>query len=1045
MIPLRIRLKGFLSYRDEQVIEFDDAPLWVLGGPNGSGKSSVFDAITYALFGAHRGGKSGDVDLIHKQADRLEVVFEFRVDSDTYRIHRTYSRPRGSARSGRSTRNAYRRDPSGNWQPLPDTESDKGFDKWIESVLGFDHDTFTSSVLLLQGQAEKLLDSTPEGRRKVLNHAVGIERYERLAEIAKDRLRRVERECEATLQQLEMVPPDLEEQLAAVTARRQELENTRDEHQRNLTQLEELRRQAERAAELRQKLDDKQRQLRHIQQLLAQAAAIENRYRRWQQLNIVLPHVERILTEKGQIAESGHKRRQLEQQLQEVDIKLRQLQNQIGKNESKLAVLRELQDKDQSQYETVQQSLRQLAPRIGIVDQLEKLDGQIREWERQLAAFPPDLQERLAAAEAELARLRQLGQDYPHLEQLHEQRSKLRQALNERHLLQQDLQQLSGELDAAQKRLQWVQQQLEAARAAYDQAQREHAAAESRASDARRRLDEFQKLQGQPTCSACGQPLTPEHYAAEQQRREQAALQAENAACQLAEAWQQAKQHLQSLETQEKLLRQQRDTLQQKRLTLTSRLDALERQIPDSQLACRKAYLNLSEASQRRVAMPEPPRWEDTAYPDREELHALTQECRRSPQQEKTVAQLRQQMQEQEKLHDRLQNERQRSGELRAQLQPHSPDEVRSQYHQLQAQERTLKTDLDTRKLLLQAAEKHREDLRQQESRIQQQRLQCESDIRLEDERVRTSSETIEREKRLLPPEWQLQLENMGLSDWNRWKQEREDLEAANIQDQYQQLQNARLQHDQLQADCDCLQSQIDAIPPAARQPLAQIDAELNTCGESLRDIERQYTAVRAEELNLQRQQKVAAELQQRLKDLRRLESRWKRLHELLGKERLQRHLIRRAERQIVDYANAILDRISGGTMRLQLKGTDAAANSDKALDLECFCRHAEGGPINVKFLSGSQKFRVAVALALGIGHYVSHRHQPIESVIIDEGFGSLDREGRQVMIQELQNLRGCLKCIVLVSHQEEFAEAFPNGYRFELRDGTTHVHRLQP
>jgi DNA repair exonuclease SbcCD ATPase subunit len=86
----------------------------------------------------------------------------------------------------------------------------------------------------------------------------------------------------------------------------------------------------------------------------------------------------------------------------------------------------------------------------------------------------------------------------------------------------------------------------------------------------------------------------------------------------------------------------------------------------------------------------------------------------------------------------------------------------------------------------------------------------------------------------------------------------------------------------------------------------------------------------------------------------------------------------------------------------------------------------------------------VAVSLALGIGQYASRQHRPIESVIIDEGFGCLDRQGRQVMIQELQNLRGHMRCILLVYHQEEFADAFANGYGFELTNGTTAVTRFQ-
>src|SRR5436190_13216537 len=126
------------------------------------------------------------------------------------------------------------------------------------------------------------------------------------------------------------------------------------------------------------------------------------------------------------------------------------------------------------------------------------------------------------------------------------------------------------------------------------------------------------------------------------------------------------------------------------------------------------------------------------------------------------------------------------------------------------------------------------------------------------------------------------------------------------------------------------------------------------------------------------------------------------------------------------------------------MRSGEEGEEPDKALELEAYNRTAGEAPIGVAFLSGSQRFRVAVSLALGIGQYASRQHRPIESVIIDEGFGCLDRDGRQVMIQELQNLRGHLKCILLVSHQEEFAEAFSDGYRFELEAGTTRVTRIQ-
>src|SRR5580698_4727662 len=89
MIPQRIKLSGFLSYKDEQEIRFDESPLWMLSGSNGSGKSSIFDAVTYALFGHHRGGSQSATELINKDSNTLSVEFDFTVEKQLYRIKRT--------------------------------------------------------------------------------------------------------------------------------------------------------------------------------------------------------------------------------------------------------------------------------------------------------------------------------------------------------------------------------------------------------------------------------------------------------------------------------------------------------------------------------------------------------------------------------------------------------------------------------------------------------------------------------------------------------------------------------------------------------------------------------------------------------------------------------------------------------------------------------------------------------------------------------------------------------------------------------------------
>ena len=178
MIPHRVKLKGFLCYKDEQEVSFDGAALWMLAGMNGSGKSSVFDAVTFALFGQHRGGSQDAHELINKDSDRAAVEFDFSLDGQRYQAYRTVQLTRQG--KAKSTLQMYRRLPGGAREAIPGTNLKAGFDAWVEENVGLSYETFTSSVLLLQGKADKLLDSTAKGRHEVLAGIVDLERYRRL-------------------------------------------------------------------------------------------------------------------------------------------------------------------------------------------------------------------------------------------------------------------------------------------------------------------------------------------------------------------------------------------------------------------------------------------------------------------------------------------------------------------------------------------------------------------------------------------------------------------------------------------------------------------------------------------------------------------------------------------------------------------------------------------------------------------------------------------------------------------------------------------------
>lgn len=186
MIPLRVYLKGFMSYHDEAMLTFDGAPLWVLTGQNGAGKSAVFDAITFALYGKHRAGKQNHTDLINHQADQLVVEFDFSIGKDVYRVKRIVSK------KGKSDWGVFHlQGPNAPYtdkkklQPIPRTDNKTGFADWVSHNIGLNEETFTASVLLQQGKSEAMLEAIPSKRHKMLSELVDISEYEHLAQKAK--------------------------------------------------------------------------------------------------------------------------------------------------------------------------------------------------------------------------------------------------------------------------------------------------------------------------------------------------------------------------------------------------------------------------------------------------------------------------------------------------------------------------------------------------------------------------------------------------------------------------------------------------------------------------------------------------------------------------------------------------------------------------------------------------------------------------------------------------------------------------------------------
>ena len=119
MIPQRVKLTGFLCYKDEQEIALRRvAACGCSPALNGSGKSTIFDAVTYALFGHHRGGSQNAGELINKESNALAVEFDFpRRPALPHPAHPAPRRPR--RRQGHAATSSATDDATGKWDAGP--------------------------------------------------------------------------------------------------------------------------------------------------------------------------------------------------------------------------------------------------------------------------------------------------------------------------------------------------------------------------------------------------------------------------------------------------------------------------------------------------------------------------------------------------------------------------------------------------------------------------------------------------------------------------------------------------------------------------------------------------------------------------------------------------------------------------------------------------------------------------------------------------------------------------------------------------------------
>src|SRR5581483_170320 len=368
-------------------------------------------------------------------------------------------------------------------------------------------------------------------------------------------------------------------------------------------------------------------------------------------------------------------------------------------------------------------------------------------------------------------------------------------------------------------------------------------------------------------------------------------------------------------------------------------------------------YAEMPEPYRSQIAESAPQDWTQTSFPERDELVALRREAAGLDPAKRRLREATDTLTRWNNLRARAESAKQTLARLRAGLQSADLTALRQEHQSLQAEETALVNAIKAAKQLLLQLDTEAEKLGREAHSAVQTLTDLEGKLRTEQVNREHCTAAVER---------------AGMAEYSAWKSEFENLTADGVEAKYKQLEQARGGLNALRREVADLAAEADAFPEDSRRSPEEVKQHIDDARAEFKARDKDLHDAQKQKAVLDGHREQRAKLGEQFKQTDAEHNRYKLLSELLGRDRLQRHLVRQAERQIVDYANAVLDRLSGGQLFLRLVGGDGGAGADRALELEAYNRVTGGAPINVAFLSGSQRFRVAVSLALAIGQYAS-------------------------------------------------------------------------
>ncbi|NMD69244.1 SMC family ATPase [Bacillus sp. DNRA2] len=1022
MKPIHLMMQAFGPYAGKEEIDFSllgNRTMFVISGKTGAGKTTIFDGISYAIYGKASGEDRNGPELrshFAQEDDPTEVALDFTLRGKRYYIWRSpQQQKKKKSGDGFTTINAkaelYEYDENGSKQLLAANVRD--VDERIKELMLIDSNQFRQILMIPQGEFRKLLISDSKDKEVILQRLFHTEMYKRIEEKLKEEAtelkRTVEKQIETRNQTIRgiqvLVNEELKEYLAA--------DSVNDTLILPLL-IEEINVQRTKLAEIKVETDSKQVERDNLQQSIYEAELIVKQLNTKQELLIKKTQLEgqqdhyakiEKTVELGQKATILAKQEEicthLKTELDEAQKAAKELQINVDKLNTLV-----IQHKEQLEQEKAREPERQEAS--DYVNRLQQMKEDVYSFAK-LEATVQQLDNQLSTAKQE----RQIND-----ENINKANGNFVKLQVEKSLIDEGqitylenkrkIELLGAEIEQFQK-YEVLFGRIEKSKPIVAQAKQHFENAVLRLADAKALVEELEQkwLQSQAAilastltegdaCPVCGSP----HHPQPALHREDLVPSQEDLKA--------AKSQVSVLEAEKGKAESNLYQYQSGQSTLIQSLTELKAEIgenrPDFTEESFEPLKNMIQAEQADL--------KEKQQQLQAKINQLSSIMKQMDLTEKQKQQYSEKMKQLTELIHQLTIEHTQNRTTLERMVDQIPEELRT----IQAYEAAVK-----------AAVAKNAELQTRFEKVSQDYLKARESFATETARLETVNSQVTTTTAKLELERAAFLEKLtkqGFATYN-------DYEVAKKSEQ--ELKNLS---DMLRAYREELRSVTDRYHEL-EELLKDVKApDLDMLTEAFADLKQQLSMLQEQYTSLFMQKRTNEEIFDKVnainQQLKELEDRYKligHLHEIAKGQNtyritFERFVLASFLDDILTQANARLTKMTSGRYQLLRKTDRSKGAGQSGLELLVFDQYT-GQERHVKTLSGGESFKAALALALGLAEVVQAYAGGVslETMFIDEGFGTLDPESLDQAIESLIDIQSSGRLVGIISHVPELKE----------------------